>query len=140
MNTQLSLAFHIIGFVLWVGGTMVLARALAVATSDKPQSAVCSWAWRAFVGYIVPGALLTVLTGLYQILSGVGFAGYFAQGWFHGKVTLILLMFGATVVFGVKCSALSRGESVRKGSLMAIHGIAALMLLGGVLLTMTGRY
>lgn len=119
---------------------MVLARALAVAVADKPQSALCGWAWRGFLGYILPGALLTVITGLYQILAGVGFAGYFAQGWFHGKVTLILLMFGATVVFGVKCSALSRGGLVTKGSLMAIHGIAALMLVGGVLLTMTGRY
>jgi len=119
---------------------MMLARALAVAVGEKTESsAVRNWAWRGFLGYVLPGAVITVITGLYQILGGGGFAFYFAQDWFHGKVTLVLLMIGATVLFGIKTKAMSRGATVSKGVMMAIHGIAGLMLIGGVLLTVLGR-
>ena len=118
----------------------MLARTLAVAVGDKTESsAVRNWAWRGFTGYVLPGAVVTVVTGLYQILNGGGFAFYFAQGWFHSKVTLILLMLGATVLFGIKTKAMGRGATVSKGVMMAIHGIAGLMLIGGVLLTVLGR-
>ena len=51
--------FHIIGLVLWVGGTLMLARALAVAVGEKTEfSAVRSWAWRGFAGYVLPGAVI----------------------------------------------------------------------------------
>ncbi len=139
MNMSVSIAFHIIGFVLWVGGTMFLSRALAVAVGDVGAGEVKRWGWRAFCGYLLPGALLTVITGLYQIAIGGGVAFYFAQGWFHGKLTLVLLMLGATVMLGIKTKVLSEGTQVGRGTFMAIHGIAALVLVGAIILTITGR-
>lgn len=135
---QLSIAFHIIGFVLWVGGSIILARALAVAVAEGSDAPVRNWAWSGFVGYIVPGAILTLVTGIYQLLTR-GMPFYFAQGWFHAKLTLVLVMLVGTLILGIKAKAMSRGELVKKGALMAVHGIAALMLIGGVLLTILGR-
>lgn len=118
---------------------MILSRALAVAVGDSGGTDLKRWGWRAFKGYILPAAVVTVLTGIYQISAGGGVAFYFAQGWFHSKLTLVLLMLAATTLLGIKTKALSEGRLVGKGMLMAIHGIAALMLIGGVFLTITGR-
>jgi len=88
---------------------------------------------RAFFGYVVAGLVISTLSGLHQWASG-GFADYMKQGWFHGKLTLVMILLAVTGMLFVQVGKAQTGQSNRK-LLMAIHGIAALCLVGIVFLT-----
>lgn len=129
---QISLAFHIIGFVLWAGGLMLLTRILSLGIKNNVP--VTPLARRLMLGYIFPGLVISLLSGLHQ-LSVKGLSFYFSQGWFHTKLTLVVLLFVATVLTWVEIQRALSGMTARKGILGASHGLAALALLGAVFLT-----
>ena len=137
---RISLAFHIVGLVLWVGGLIILPRIMkgfagGGATTGEAQAMIP----RVFFGYIVPGFAIAIVTGLYQFFEGGGASVYMKQGWFHGKLTFIILLVIATVLLATEVSKTKSGGVLSKGKLGAIHGIAAGSLILITLLTLVGR-
>ncbi len=134
-----SFAFHIIGIVMWVGGLMMTTRMLVLAAAGGVAPSILSpMARRMWLGFIIPGLVIVTLSGLHQWTSG-GFAHYMSQGWFHGKITLVLALYVITFLYGSCVVKLAKGESISKGKLMAIHGSAGLILVVVTLLTFLSR-
>ena len=134
-----SFAFHIIGIVMWVGGLMMTTRMLVLAAAGGvTPNALSPMAKRMWMGFIIPGLVIVTLSGLHQWSSG-GFAHYMSQGWFHGKITLVLALYVITFLYGSCAATLARGEAVSRGKLMAIHGSAGLILVVITFLTFLSR-
>ncbi len=134
-----SLAFHCVGFVLWLGGLMILTRftALAQRSGDSAER-FSQAAGRIYTGYILPGMAVVILSGLHQLTAG-GASHYFQQGWFHGKLTLVLVLIVATVVYGFQVKNLRAGNWPSSATIHAVHGIAGATLIGAVFATFLGR-
>lgn len=93
---------------------------------------------RAFWGFAVSGAVIALVSGLYQlIIGGVGF--YMKQGWFHGKLTLVIVLLVLTVILAVQVAATKRAEPIKIGLVRAVHGITGFCLIVIVFLTFLGR-
>ena len=139
-----SLSLHLIGLVMWFGGMLILTRALHLATHNEVLASITSRQAllplfrRLFFGFVVGGAVVMLGTGLYQIsVQGLGF--YMQQGWFHAKLTLIIVQIIITALTGAAISNLGNTEISRSGRFMAFHGISATILILIVFLTMLGR-
>lgn len=135
----LSFAVHIVAIVMWVGGLMLATRIFTLLIKGGATPALLApAASRMTVGFIIPGLLLTVASGVYQImLKGAAF--YMKQGWFHTKLTLVLVLVVMTVLFIVQSNKLKGGVIPRTGLLMMIHGISALSLVIIAILTFSAR-
>ena len=137
---RVSLAFHLIGLVLWVGGLVILPRilkGLAPVSGQVPE--VVSVARRVFFGFIVSGFVIALGTGLFQFVEGGGASVYMKQGWFHTKLTFILVLLVATALLAAELARGKRGEALRPGRLLAVHAMSALSLIVITLFTFIGR-
>jgi len=138
-----SLAIHVVGFVFWVGGLLVLTRLFKqlVVQGGLPEAARLEAAKamkRGYFGFVIAGLTLTLLSGIYQLLErGMGF--YMAQGWFHGKLTLVIVLIVASVVFGAQVKAAANGRPVKGGTVGMIHGLTSAALVLIAFLTLVGR-
>ena len=144
MNFKLSIAFHLIGVVFWLGGLILVPRFLKVfagapgadgGVALAPARALVKRMW---LGYVIPGLLIAVVTGLIQLVTG-GIGVYMQQGWFHTKLTFVLVLVGVTVVEWLEVERVSSGLPSRPAVLGATHGVAAASLFAIVILTILGR-
>lgn len=142
MAFRLSIALHLIGIVLWLGGLILIPRMLKIfvgATAGSDLAAARMLVRRLWLGYVIPGMTLAVVTGVYQVLSfGVG--TYMRQGWFHGKLTLVIVLFAVTGLVWREVARTAAGAMPRRATLGMAHGLAALALVLIVFLTVVGRY
>lgn len=141
MSFQISLGFHIIGIVLWIGGLMVtsgLIRYFEKSDAAKSGPAYTALTKKYFFAMVLPGMILALLSGTYQLLTN-GVSYYMQQGWFHGKLTLVILLLVTTlsVWFGVQ--RVQRGEVVNGKKYGMIHGVIGTLFLLIVFLTYVGR-
>ena len=138
MDFKISIALHIIGIVMWAGGLMIVTRFLKIFTNAGDGSAALSaMVHRVFHGYVLGGSVIALLTGLYQLFyRGLGF--YFAQGWFHGKLTLIVLLIVVTALTFADVNKVKSGVTLSRGRIGAMHGLTGLALLGIVFVTILG--
>lgn len=136
---KLSLALHLVGIVLWMGSLIVLTRIVAIAARGQlPANDTCSVVLRFFSRYTMFGMGLTLVTGFYQLMS-MGMAAYMKQGWFHGKLTLVIIAVIATLMFPKAANAL-KGVGAAARTAMTIHGIIGLCLIIIVTLTISFRF
>lgn len=125
---QISIAMHIIGLVLWLGGVLVLtrlARLFVDATPDGGPTVVMlkkSWHF-----YVIHGIGITLLTGLFQLFMG-GVGEYMKQGWFHTKLTFVLVLVATTIVLGLQISRISRGERASANALRWVQILSSISL------------
>ena len=135
----LSLAVHVVGLVMWVGGLMLATRIFTLLIKGGATAALCApVASRMTKGFIIPGLVLSVISGVYQVMfRGVDF--YMKQGWFHTKLTFVILLVIMTGVFVVQTGKFAEGSTPSPGKLMMIHGVAALSLLIISILTFSTR-
>lgn len=129
MEIKISVALHIIGIAMWVGGLLVLTRFFKLFTApDTGSKPLIAMIGRVFFGYVVPGLVIALCTGLYQI-SYRGVAFYMAQGWFHTKLTMILILLVATGLCFMSLKKIRNGAVLSKGLVGAQHGLVGLVLL-----------
>lgn len=136
---RISLALHIIGMVMWVGGLMFLTRFMKIAASDGAQTAsLREGVGKMWVGAVLPGFLIALLTGLYQLTLG-GLAVYMKAGWFHGKLLFVVVLLVVTAIVWMDVRRCANGESLKSSRIMAMHGLSAISLIVIVFLTMVLR-
>jgi len=137
---KVSLALHLIGIVFWLGSLIVLTRLLSLGSDVVPKinDDLKRLSGKVFWGFSVGGLVLSTITGLYQITSsGVGY--YMKQGWFHGKLTLVILLYGVTVVTAVQVKKFQFGAALSRKTVGILHGSSSLILVIAVFLTILGR-
>ena len=87
-------AFHLVGIVLWFGALLQVTRLL----KTRARSPESTWETlhaierrtQLFVGF--PGLFLTVLTGLTLLFHHPeGTANFMKHGWFHAKLTAVII-------------------------------------------------
>ena len=135
-----SLAFHIVGLTLWVGGLVIIPRIMKGIKGETPESVLLGNAIRrVFLGFVVSGFVISLLTGIFQLETNGGPAVYMKQGWFHGKLTFVCLLVLATALLWGEVVKLKKGRPLSAKKLIAIHAISALSLIAIPFLTFLGR-
>jgi putative membrane protein len=93
------LAFHIIAVIAWMAGMLYLPRLFVyhcAAEPGSPQSETFKVMERRLLRIIInPAMIATWLLGLWLAWAG----GWFASGWLHAKLVLVLLLSGVHGLF-----------------------------------------
>ena len=88
-------AFHIIAVIAWMAGMLYLPRLFVYHCDAEPgskQSETFKIMERRLLRVIInPAMIATWLSGLWLAWS----AGFFAAGWLHGKLLLVVILSGA---------------------------------------------
>lgn len=131
-----SLTVHIIGIVLWIGGLLIGARvARMLASAESPPSEAIKLVVRKIWNVnVLQGLALVLLTGLYQLFTG-GLGVYMKQGWFHGKMTLLLVLLVTTGLFGAQVRAIGEGRAANGKRLVLVQVLTIICLVGIVTLS-----
>lgn len=94
-------AFHIIFMVTWFAGLFYLPRLFvyhANATDLISIERFKIMERKLFYGIMTPGAILTILFGIWVLSYNL--SGYIQAGWFHLKLTLVLVLIGYHLYLG----------------------------------------
>ncbi len=134
MDLKISIALHIIGFIMWTGSLLISSRIIALSAKNNQLASISAWSKKIVFGWMLPGLVITVLTGTYQLMSkGMGY--YMTQGWFHGKLTLAIILFVASILM-IKVVKSPQANSKLP---MVIHGIAGICMFLIVFLTVINK-
>jgi putative membrane protein len=99
MMYRYLLAFHIIAVIAWMAGMLYLPRLFVYHCAAAPgsqQSETFKVMERRLLRIIInPAMIATWLLGLWLAWAG----GWFASGWLHAKLVLVLLLSGVHGLF-----------------------------------------
>jgi protoporphyrinogen IX oxidase len=107
---QFLKAGHVIFMVFWLAGLFMLPRQCIYMLDHEPGSAgEAKWATR--MGklrsiILTPSLIIVWVLGLSLAYAG----GHFASGWFHAKLTLVLVMTGYHGWLVGQTKKMARGE------------------------------
>ena len=137
------LALHVVGAAMWLIGAMILTRLLRVYLDPSANSAALNATVRViFFGFVVAGLAISLTSGMLQLLSYRGpdsLVIYMKQGWFHAKLTFVVLMLIVTAVVWQSVNQVTRGQAVARSKLTLLHILCGTSLLAIVTLTLVGR-
>jgi len=128
---------HVLGMVIYAGGFLALTRLLGHAVRF-PTAASRDDSYRVFRRmhkFVDWGGLGIVLaTGLVLLIKDPWAKHYMKQGYFHMKLTCVVVLLLCDAVFSRKLFSL-RGEGPQPNAAFfkAMHGVAALAVLGALL-------
>ena len=128
-------AFHIFFMVTWFAGLFYLPRLFvyhAQATDRESIERFKLMERKLFFGIMTPGAVLTIVFGLWLWLGyGIG-AG---TGWMHAKLAVVLLLIGYHVWCGKLLVGFKRDRNTRSHFWFRwFNEVPTVLLLAGVVL------
>src|ERR1051325_5770966 len=109
-------ALHVIAVISWMAGMLYLPRLCVyhceAEVGSKQSETFKVMEWRLLKAIINPAMMVTWLAGLYLAWSG----HWYASGWFHAKLTLVLILSGVHGFFSrlVKDFAADRNTREQK--------------------------
>jgi uncharacterized membrane protein len=85
---------HLLAAIVYVGGILSAARLLGIlAGADKEMRiAAAAFGRRVYLSLTLPAGLILVGTGIWLLATDPGGQAYLKHGWFHMKLTLVLLL------------------------------------------------
>lgn len=89
-------AFHVIFMVTWFAGLFYLPRLFVYHTLATDQISINRFKImerKLYYGIMLPGAVLTMLTGL-VLLYYYAWSAYKTSGWLHAKLGLVVVLIG----------------------------------------------
>jgi uncharacterized membrane protein len=118
---------HFLGITFWIGSAVAVAIAAAAPT---PWESGIAQALRKVSLRVTTPAMLVAFAGGFGVLIP-NFADVYAkQGWMHGKLTLLLILAGATGVLTGKLRRWAEGQDVTQKTFTRLAWtIAALAVL-----------
>ena len=118
---------HFLGITFWIGSAVAVAIAAAAPT---PWESGIAQALRKVSLRVTTPAMLVAFAGGFGVLIP-NFADVYAkQGWMHGKLTLLLILAGATGVLTGKLRRWAEGQEVTQKTFARLAwAIAALAML-----------
>lgn len=100
---------HFLGIVFWIGSAVAVAIA---ASADKPGEIGAAQALRKVTLRITTPAMLLAFAGGFGVLIPRFVDVYAKQGWMHTKLTLLVVLAGATGVLTGKLRRWAGGQEV----------------------------
>ncbi len=99
------LALHVFSLLFWVGSLVSITRVLAAAVgeTDAVRQRLASAARKIYRAVASPWMGIATLTGVGMIVEQRGL--YFRFGWFHGKLTVAIVMLALHFVLGSRVRA-----------------------------------
>ena len=120
---------HVIFMVFWMAGLFMLPRQCIYMLDHAPRSeGEAKWATR--MGklrkiILTPSLIIVWVLGLTMAYAG----GWFSAGWFHAKLTLVLVMTGYHGWLVGQTKKMARGERpLTEGTLRMIGEVPGLLL------------
>jgi len=93
---------------------------------------------RMFFGFCLPGAVIALATGLYQFMqTGAGY--YMKLGWFHTKLTLVVILFVVTFLAAQEVRKIGNSEVLTAKKSIALHAITSACMIAIIFLTILNR-
>lgn len=137
---NISLSFHLIGIVFWVGGLLFVTRfARLFAEQNSHNTELATTIRKSWILYVIHGLAFTLVSGFYQLFSG-GIGSYMKQGWFHGKLTFVIVLLVATVMLGFQVSRIGKGQQTSAKALRLIQILTAFSFVITVFMTKAFRF
>ena len=137
------LALHVVGGAMWLVGAMILTRIMKMYLEPNAASAALdSLVKVVFIGFVVAGLAISLTSGMLQLLSYRGddsLVIYMKQGWFHAKLTFVVLMLVVTALIWSSVKSVTSGQVVSRARLTLLHVLCGISLLAIVTLTLVGR-
>jgi putative membrane protein len=128
-------AFHLFFMVAWFAGIFYLPRIfvnLAQTENDGAFNQLNIMA-RKLYRFITPFMILTIIFGLW--LTSYNWEYYLKSGWFHAKMTIILLLIIYHFICGVYQKQFADGRCNKSHTYFRVFNeIPVLFLLGAVIL------
>src|SRR6188768_683261 len=124
-------ALHVIAVISWMAGMLYLPRLFVyhceAEVGSKQSETFKVMEWRLLKAIINPAMIVTWLAGLYLAWSG----HWYMSGWFHAKLTLVLILSGVHGFFSrmVKDFAADRNTRDQKFYRIINEVPTALMIL-----------
>ena len=124
-------ALHVIAVIAWMAGMLYLPRLFVyhceAEVGSKQSETFKVMEWRLLKAIINPAMIVTWLAGLYLAWSG----HWYTSGWFHAKLTLVLILSGVHGFFSrlVKDFAADRNTRSHKFYRIINEVPTALMIL-----------
>ena len=128
-------ALHVIAVIAWMAGMLYLPRLFVyhceAEVGSKQSETFKVMERRLFKAIINPAMAVTWLAGLYLAWAG----HWFAAGWFHGKLLLVLILSGVHGFFSrwVKAFAGDRNQHEQK-FYRIINEVPTVLMIGIVVL------
>ncbi len=135
----ISLAVHVTGLLFWIGPLLTLTVSLKAVAQSSDKETLMRPINRSWYGFVIPGASLVLVSGLYQLIAYRGMAFYMQQGWFHAKLTAVLVLFLLTGLVGLELRRFHEEGEVRAKRLGMYHGGVSALALIIVFLTILSR-
>ncbi len=139
MNSPIAwaLVFHVIGFVFWMAGLLVVTQVMAAHAEERsPEGArvLGRLEMKLLKGLAHPGALITIGAGIVVVVMQ---PGYLRQSWLHAKLSLVVILIGMNLFLHMRARELGEGRSkVRPGQFRMLHGVVSALFLFIVILVM----
>jgi len=139
MNTSFAwvLVIHVIGFVFWMAGLLVVTQVMAVhaeARSLEAAGTLRRLEMKLLRGMAHPGALITIGAGAVLIALQ---PAYLRQSWLHAKLSLVVILIGMNLFLHARARQLHEEPSkARPGQFRMLHGVISALFLGIVILVM----
>jgi protoporphyrinogen IX oxidase len=134
------LTFHILGFIVWLGALLDLTRILGYHVKEElqVQARLSAMEFRMFFFVATPGLAITLIFGTLLFFTGGGVSQYLVgHGWFHAKLTLVIVLFVIHYFVGkeiLKLRAAPKQTSPVRFKIL--HGVAALVMIFILILVM----
>jgi protoporphyrinogen IX oxidase len=139
MNSSVAwaLVFHVIGFVFWMAGLLVVTQVMAAhAEEPSPEAGrtLGKLEMKLLKGLAHPGALITIGAGIVVLVLQ---PGYLRQRWLHAKLSLVVILIGMNVFLHLRAKQLHDEPSKAKpGQFRMLHGVISALFLGIIILVM----
>ena len=128
-------AAHVISVIAWIAGMMYLPRLFvyhAAAPAGSPQSETFKVMERRLLKAIMtPAMVATWILGLWLAWEG----GWFAAGWLHAKIALVVLLSGLHGFFAASVRRFAEDRNTRSATFWrAMNEVPTLALIAIVIL------
>jgi putative membrane protein len=129
------LVFHVIGFVFWMAGLLVLTQVLdlhAREPSPEARTTLSRLETRLLDGITHPGAVITLASGVIFVVLR---PEYLHQNWLRAKLVLVaaLVIVDLSVASRTRALVAGNGEMGRRWG-RAMHAAASLIFVGVLVL------
>jgi len=115
---------HFLGITFWVGSAVAVA--IAAATPTPWESGIAQALRKVTLRVTTPAMLLAFAGGFGTLIPN--FAEVYAkQGWMHGKLTLLLLLAGATGVLSGKLRRWADGQEVSQKTFTRLAWVISIL-------------
>ncbi|MCB0333436.1 MAG: CopD family protein [Bdellovibrionales bacterium] len=135
----ISLAVHVTGLLFWIGPLLALTLVLKAVAESSDKEPFIKLSHRLWYGFVLAGAALVLVSGLYQLIAYRGLGFYMQQGWFHAKLTAVILLFVLTGLVGLELRYFKEEGQVRVKRMGMYHGGVSALALIIVFLTILSR-